>query len=67
MTAPVLRAAFASKLPAPNIERLADDALLAMSKLRDALVTWNENTAACRIDEAMETTLATARAVLEIQ
>jgi hypothetical protein len=35
-------------------EALADDAMLSLSKLRDALVGRNANLLACRIDEALE-------------
>jgi hypothetical protein len=60
--------AFAHLLPrAEIIEQLADDALLAMSKLRDALALQNANTPACRVDEAMEFTLAAARAAMGVR
>lgn len=41
------------RLP-PISERDADDAFLSMAKLRDRLVHANENTAACRVDQAIE-------------
>jgi hypothetical protein len=50
---------------APAIEQLADDALLLLlSRLRDALVLQNASSPACRVDEAMEITLAAVRGVL---
>ena len=51
----------------PSIERLADDALLMLSKLRDRLASENATTPACRVDEAMEITLAAAREALRIE
>jgi hypothetical protein len=38
----------------PAEERDADAAFLHLSKLRDRLVWADENTAACRVDEAIE-------------
>jgi hypothetical protein len=45
---------YAGKLPEHDWEALADDAFLSMAKLRDKLVLSNRNTAACRVDEAIE-------------
>lgn len=59
--------AFADRIPArpsPTTEQLADDALLLLSKLRDRLVVENANIPACRVDEAIEITLAAARTAL---
>lgn len=42
-------------------EGFADNALLMLSQMRDRLVTRNANTAACRIDEAMERIVAVCR------
>lgn len=54
---------YADLLPdrALTTEQLADDALLALSKLRDRLVHEGANIPACRVDEAMEITLAAVR------
>lgn len=46
-------------------ERLADDALLAMHKLRDTLVLSNRNIPACKVDEAMEALTAACRMVFQ--
>lgn len=49
----------------PSIEeRLADDALLAVFKLRDRLVHLQRNTEACRVDEAMELLEEVARGIV---
>ena len=42
-------------------EAHADDAFLAMSKLRDQFVRRDANSAACRVDEAMEKLTAAIR------
>lgn len=66
MNAPVIKGFYLDRLPnlGPTTEQLADDALLAMSKLRDRLVYENSNIPACRIDEAIEITLAAVREVI---
>ncbi|WP_158257944.1 hypothetical protein [Sphingopyxis lindanitolerans] len=42
-------------------EAHADDAFLAMSKLRDEFVRSNNNHAACLVDEAIEKLMAALR------
>jgi len=42
-------------------EALADEALLALFKLRDRLVHRNANSLACRVDEQMEALESLAR------
>lgn len=42
-------------------EAVADDAFLAMSKLRDLLVRRDDNIGACRVDEAIEALTAACR------
>lgn len=51
----------------PTVEQMAEDVLLAMSKLRDRLVHENKNIPACRVDEAMETTLSAVRSAMGIE
>ena len=55
-----MNGAFAHKLP-PVSEHDADTAFLHLSKLRDRLVWADENTAACRVDEAIEKLEAACR------
>ena len=43
-------------------EAIADDALLALSKLRDMFVRRDANLAACRVDEAIEAVMIACRA-----
>lgn len=43
-----------AKLIPDNTEELADEAFLAMAKLRDRLALTNRNIAACGVDRAME-------------
>ena len=56
-----IRPAFADKLPEPNWEAMADRAFLEMSKLRERLVIRDRNSAACRVDEAIEALQAACR------
>lgn len=42
-------------------EALADEAFLAMAKLRDRLIGADRNIAACRVDEAIEKLQAACR------
>lgn len=62
----VSQPAFARLLPdrTPTTEQLADDAMLFLSKLRDRMVHDNCNIPACRVDEAMEITLAAVKQAL---
>lgn len=54
-------------LAASSTEEMADAALLSLSKLRDWLMIENANIPACRVDEAMEITLAAVRSALGIK
>lgn len=45
------------------LEALADDAFLAMSKLRDHLVRQDRNIAACNVDRAIEAMEAACREI----
>lgn len=58
---------YAHKLPEPDWERLADDAFISMTKLRDMLVHRDRNTTACRVDEAIEALEVACRALLQEQ
>lgn len=61
MNAPAFNYAFANPLPEPNWEGMADDILLQLSKLRERLVVRDFNTAACRVDEAIDAMQAACR------
>lgn len=49
----------------PAEEALADQALLALFKLRDHLVHRNANALACRVDEQMEAVERLARGAVQ--
>lgn len=51
---------FATRLP-PLAEQDCDTAFLHLAKLRERLVWADENTAACRVDEAIEKLTAAVR------
>jgi len=69
LMAPVSKPAFAHLIPVrtATVEQLADDALLQLSRLRDRLVHESANIPACRVDEAIEITLAAARAAMGME
>lgn len=54
MQATMFKQRVASLADTSREEDLADEAFLALAKLRDRLVLANRNTAACRVDEAIE-------------
>lgn len=52
---------YASLIPPPDFEEMTDDVLLRLSRLRDQYVFADQNSAACRVDLAMEIVLDAVR------